>query len=187
MNKEPEVFQAEIVITANGSENKKFMARSGNNRRFDYNPGVKNHVSVVQTDKILTLLADKKIYTETSLTANAAAQNDLTSELLNAEESATFTKIGTENSQTQYRVSFGDTENTKSETLIFVDENINLPVRQEFYSLDGGQRILTMTIEMRNFKMEAANDLFTVPKDFKKVSADEFKKILGEISSESRL
>ena len=170
--KEPEVFQAEIVITADSVENKKFIARSGNKRRFDYNFGAKNQVSVVQTDKVLTFLADKKIYTETALSANSAAQNDWTSEWLNAKTDAEFTKIGTENNLTQYRVSFG--EAGKSETLIFVDENIGLPVRQEFYSLENGERVLTMTIELKNFKAEAANDLFIAPKDFKKVSAKEF-------------
>ncbi len=174
--KEPEVFQAEIVITANGVENKKFIARNGNSRRFDYNLGAKNQVSVVQNDKIYTILADKKIYTETALGANFPAQNDWTSEWLNAKTDAEFTKIGTENNLTQYRVSFGDT--AKSEMLIFVDENLQFPVKQEFYSLENGQRTLTMTIELKNFKPEAADDLFIASKDFKKVSAEEFRKIL---------
>ena len=172
LTKEPEIFQAEIVITANNTENKKFIARSGNNRRFDYNLGAKNQVSVVQTDKIYTILNDKKIYTETVLSGNFAGQNDWTNEWLNEKTSAEFTKLGAENNLTQYRVSFGETE--KSEMIIFVDENLQLPVKQEFYSLENGQKILTMTIELKNFKAEAANDLFTVPKDFKKVSAKEF-------------
>jgi hypothetical protein len=174
--KEPEVFQAEIVITANGSEGKKFIARSGNSRRFDYNVGAKNQVSVVQSDKIYTLLANKKIYTETAFGQSFPARNDWTSEWLNAKTDAEFTKIGTENNLTQYRVSFGET--AKSEMLIFVDEKISLPVKQEFYSLENGQRNLTMMIELRNFKAEASNDLFAIPKDFKKVSAEEFRKIL---------
>ena len=61
--KEPQIFQAEMVIMANGAENKKFIARSGNNRRFDYNFGAKNQVSTIQTDKIYTVFADKKIFT----------------------------------------------------------------------------------------------------------------------------
>lgn len=171
--KEPQIFQAEMVITANGAENKKFIARSGNNRRFDYNFGAKNQVSMIQTDKIYTVLADKKIYTETVLTENFPAQNDFSSEWLNAKTDAEFTKIGTENDLTQYRVGF-----VNSEILVFVDENLNFPVRQEFYSIENGQKTSTMTIELRNFKPEAASDLFAVPKDFKKVSAEEFRKIL---------
>lgn len=176
--KEPEIFQAEIVITANNQENKKFVARNGSNRRFDYNSGAKNQVSVLQTDKIYTLLTDKKIFMETVLTENVSAPENLTGELLNAKTDATFTKTGAENNLTQYRVNFGDAENAKSETLVFVDETINLPIKQEFYSLEGGQKTLTMTIELRNFKAEAANDLFAVPKDYRKVSAEEFRKIL---------
>lgn len=180
--KELEIFQVEIVITANGVENKKFVARSGNNRRFDYNVGTKNQVSLIQTDKIFTILANKKIYMETALSANFPTQNDFTGEWLNAKTNAEFTKTGTANNLTQYSVNFDN-----SEILISVDENTNLPMRQEFYSIENGQKTLTMTIELTNFKAETANDLFVVPKDFKKVSAEEFRKILGEISFESRL
>jgi len=175
-NKEPEVFQTEIIITANGAENKKFIARNGVKRRSDYNFGAKNQVSVLQTDKIYTFLADKKIYTETAFGQSFPAQNDLTGEWLNAKTDAIFSKIGTEGNLTQYLVRFDDAD--KAETIIFVDESINLPVRQEFYSLEAAQRILTMTIELKNFKPEAADDLFILPKDFKKVSAEEFKKAM---------
>lgn len=171
--KEPQIFQAEIVITANGAENKKFIARSGNNRRFDYNFSAKNQVSTIQTDKIYTILADKKIYTETILSENFPAQNDFSSEWLNAKTDAEFTKIGTENNLTQYRVGFAN-----SEIIVFIDEALSFPVRQEFYSIENGQKTPTMTIELRNFKAEASSDLFAVPKDFKKVSAEEFRKIL---------
>ncbi len=173
--KEPQIFQAEMVIMANGAENKKFIARSGNNRRFDYNFGAKNQVSTIQTDKIYTVLADKKIFTETALNGNFPAQNDFSNEWLNAKTDAEFTRIGTENNLTQYRVGF-----VNSEIIVFVDDALNFPVRQEFYSLENDQRSLTMTIELRNFKPEASSDLFAVPKDFKKVSAEEFKKLLSE-------
>jgi hypothetical protein len=171
--REPEVFQTEIVITSGGAENKKFIARSGNNRRFDYNSGAKNQVSTIQTDKVFTVLADKKIYTEAALNQDFSAQNDFTGEWLNKKMDAEFTEIGKTDNLTQYRVNFGS-----AEMLIFVDANLNLPVRQEFYSLADGQRTLTMTVELRNFRAEAGNDLFAVPKDFKKVSAEEFRKIL---------
>ncbi|CAN5530544.1 hypothetical protein BH10ACI1_BH10ACI1_29030 [soil metagenome] len=180
--KEPEIFQTEIVITANNQENKKFIARNAENRRCDYNFGAKNQVTVLQTDKFLKILTDKKIYTEDVLSKTTTAQESwsgfLTNEWLNAKTDANYTKIGTENNLTQYRVNFEDAENAKSEMLIFIDENINLPVRQEFYSTGDGQRILTLKVELRNFKPEAAADLFSVPKDFKKVSAEEFRKIL---------
>lgn len=173
--KEPEVFQAELVITAGGAESKKFVARSGNSRRFDYNFGAKNQVSVIQTDKVFTISADKKIYTETALSAAFPAQNDFTVEWLNAKTTAEFTKMGTANNLTQYSANFGN-----SEIVISVDETTNLPMHQEFYSIESGQKTLTMTIELKNFKAEAANDLFVVPKDFKKVSAEEFRKVLSE-------
>lgn len=175
-NKEPEVFQAEIVITANGAESKKFIARNGAKQRFDYNVGAKNQVSVIQTDKIYTFLQAKKIYTETNFGKDFPIQDDFTSGLLNLKSEAEFTKIGTENNLTEYRINFP--QNEKSEMQIFVDENLQIPVKQIFYSLENGEKLAVMTIEVKNFKLEAAEDLFILPNDYKKVSAEEFKKAL---------
>jgi hypothetical protein len=177
--KEPEAFQVEIVIKSNNSENKIFVARSGANRRFDYDAGAKNQVSALQTDKHYLLIQSKKVYVEgaSENASNAEMWTDfLTNEWLSAKADAKFFKEGAENNLTKYRVVFGEAE--KSETLVFVDENVNLLVRQEFYSLADGQRVLTMTVELRNLKLEAAGDLFNVPKDYKKISMEEFRTLL---------
>jgi hypothetical protein len=177
--KEPEVFQVEIVIAANNSENKIFVARNGANRRFDYDAGAKNQVSAIQTDKLYLVIQSRKVYAEgASETASGAESwaDFLTNEWLSAKADAKFFKEGAENNLTKYRVVLGEAD--KSETLVFVDENVNLPVRQEFYSLADGQRVLTMTVELRNLKFEAAPELFSVPKDYKKVSTEEFRTIL---------
>jgi hypothetical protein len=180
--REPEIFQVEIVMTANGSENKIFAARNGSNRRFDYNAGAKNQVSAVQADKNYLIIQSKKVYTESAAENVFDAENRtdfLTTGWLSAKPDAKFFKEGAENNLLKYRVTFGEAENLKSETLIFIDESVNLPVRQEFYSIDGGgQKTLTMTIELKNLKLEAGADLFAVPRDYKKISPEEFRAIL---------
>ncbi len=179
--KEPENFQVEIVITAGGSENKIFTARSGNNRRFDYNSGAKNQVSLLQTDKNYLLLPGKKIYTENAPDVFAASENwtdFLTVEWLNSKTDVVFSSEGKENNLAKYRAIFGAAENAKSESMIFVDESFGLPVRQEFYSREGEQKTLTMTVELKNLKLEAEAGLFAVPKDYKKVSNEEFRSVL---------
>ena len=179
--KEPEVFQLEIVITANGSENKIFAARAGANRRFDYDAGGKNQVSKMRSDKNYLLIQDKKLYTEEAPEGFSGAESwtdFLTTEWLSAKTDAKFFKLGAENNLVKYRVVFGEAENARSESLIFVDENVNLPVRQEFYSIQGEQKTLTMTVELKNLKLEAAAELFAVPADYRRVSFEEFQKIL---------
>ena len=49
--KEPDQFQAEIVVTANETERRTFVARKGANRRYDFNFGAKNQLTNLQTDK----------------------------------------------------------------------------------------------------------------------------------------
>lgn len=179
--KEPEIFQVEIVMTAASGENKIFMARSGANRRYDYNVGGKNQVVLLETDKNYSLFPVKKIFTENAANDYAPPEawtDFLTNRWLNAKTDVRFFSEGTENNLAKYRVTFGDAENAKSESLVFVDETVNLPVRQEFYSLSGEEKTLTMTIEFRNLKLEADDELFTVPKDFRKVSIEEFRSVL---------
>jgi len=179
--KEPEVFQTEIVVTANNQENKMFVARSGNNRRLDYNFSAKNQLLFLQADKNYLVLPNRKIYAENTSAENIIVSESwtdfLTTEWLNAKTDVRFFKLEAENNLVKYRVSFGDAENAKSEALIFVDQTKNLIVKQEFYSVNGEQKILTMTVELKNLKLEAEADLFTVPKDCRKISIEEFRQI----------
>jgi hypothetical protein len=62
--------------------------------------------------------------------------------------------------------------------LIFVDEAQNLILKQEFYSVNGEQKTLMTTIELKNLKLETEADLFIIPKDYRKTSLEEFRKIL---------
>lgn len=180
--KEPNVFQAEIVVTANNRESKTFAARNENRRRYDYNLGAKNRLSVLQTDKNYLLLPDKKIYAESVSTEKTFVSGGwtdfLTTEWLNAKTDVKFFKLAAENNLAKYRVVFGDAENAESESLIYLDEAKNLIVKQEFYGASGEQKTLTMTVELKNLKLEAEADLFVLPKNYRKVPLEEFRRIL---------
>jgi outer membrane lipoprotein-sorting protein len=178
VTKEPENFQAEFTVTSNGFENKTFVARNGNSSRYDYAFETKNQLTVLQSgaNQSFIILPAKKIYAENSALAIADAQTAENfkdfpiNELLNHKADAKYTNLGAENGLTKYRVSLDDSEN--AETIIFVDEKIGLPVRQEFYSSSGEQKTLTFTFEMRHFKTQTENILFEIPKDFRKVSLE---------------
>ncbi|MEO8072317.1 MAG: hypothetical protein ABI891_05640 [Acidobacteriota bacterium] len=182
LNKEPENFQAEFVVTASGKTDKTFMARNGGNRRLDYNVGEKNQFSVVQTidGKGFLTFKDKKIYAENSIDSGISDAGNpfdfLTTEWLNQKAEVKFEKLDAENRLMKYRAVLG--EIGKSEAVIWIDEKIGLPVKQEFYSTNGEQKILTFTFEMKNFKPQTEESLFEIPKDFRKVSIEEFRKSL---------
>ncbi len=177
--KEPDQFQAEIVVTANEIERKTFVARKGVNRRYDFNFGAKNQLTNLQNDKNYLILNEKKIYAETG-TAQTVSTDDwtlfLTTEWLNEKHGANFEKLETIDNITKYRVRLGESE--QSEILISVDEQIGLAIRQQFYSIVGEQKILTYTVELKNLKLQADENLFAVPTDFRRVSIEELRKIL---------
>lgn len=183
-SKEPDVYQAEIVLTnyssGEKSERKIFTARNGAKIRCDY----ENEISFLQTSENEKFLInkDKKIYAETrtnsgvSNETGSALKDFLTTEWLNVKPGATFEKLGAENNLTKYRMRLRDAPNANSETLIYIDENLKIPVKQEFFAANGEQKFLVFSMEMRNLKLEADDKLFELPKDFRKVSLNEFQK-----------
>lgn len=177
---EPEQFQTEIVVTANNIERKTFVARNGAKRRYDFNFGAKGQLTNLQTDKIYLILPEKKIYAESDSAQGFAAVDDwsnfLTTEWLSKNQQAKFEKLETAENITKYRVRLDESE--LSEIIISVDETIGLPVKQEFFSIDGEQKNLSYTVELKNFKPQTDESLFAVPNDFKKVSAEELRKNL---------
>lgn len=179
--KEPEHFEAEIVVTANETERRTFIARNGELRRVDFNFGAKNQLTNLQTDKNYLLLPDKKLYTEKTAAQNSAAGDEwtdfLTTEWLNAKTEASFEKLETTGSITKYRVNLGAPGS--NEVFIYIDETLGFPVRQEFYAVADGQKTLTYRFELQNLLIDTDAGLFIVPPDFKKVSEEEFSKILS--------
>ena len=189
--KEPENFSAEFVVTANNRETVTFVARAENKRRFDYNFGAKNQLTVLHTaaNQNILILPDKKLYAESNNAATVAQaagnfRDSLTNEWLNTKADAKFTNAGAENGLTKYSVRLNDSD--VAETIVFVDEKINLPVRQEFYSIAGGQKTLTYTLEVRNFKTEAESGLFEIPKNFRKVSPESLRAAMREITIDEK-
>lgn len=181
--KEPESFQAEIVVTTvGGSEDKTFTAKSGANRiiTFDYQTRAETALLQTGANKSFLIAHSQKIYVENEPGIAAVQQtnpNDfLTAELLNQKKDVKFETLGAENNIIKYRVILDETG--KSEIIISVDEKIGLPVKQEFYTIAGEQKVLTSTMELRNFTTQTEAKFFEVPKDYKKVSPKEFREII---------
>jgi len=188
---EPEVFQCDVVISnfAGGekSERRTFTARSGARRLAVFAAGETTEISLLQIDeaKAFSIYREKKVYTETVFNRAATVSNNeafgdfLTVAWLNSKASAAFESLGAENGLSKFRVRLNNSET--SEIVIYVDENLKIPVKQEFYSRAGEQKTLLYTVELKNFQLQADEKLFEPPsKDFRKVSKEEFDKIIRQ-------
>lgn len=177
--KEPEIFQTEIVVTSGGAENKIFIARSGANRLTIFDFQTPSEFALLQTAAATSFLIAKrqKIYAESLLTNGDDQGETLPSaELLNEMPSAAFETLDAEDGLRKYLVRLN--ESGAAEIVVTVDPQINLPVKQEFYSGAGEQKTLLSATELKNFTLQTDAANFTVPSDYKKVSAVEFQKIV---------
>jgi len=183
-NKEPDVYQTEISVMASGVEDVTFTARNGANRLTLFDFQKKTEFAVLRTaeNRIFQINHRRKVYAENESSLNVSdatgdsLKNSLTAEWLNQKKDAKFENLGAENNQTKYRITFSDAAN--SEIVISVDEKINLPIKQEFFSLSGGGKTLMLTMELKNFSLQTEAKLFEVPKDYRKISPKEFQEIL---------
>jgi len=166
--REPEIFQAEIVIRTGENERHILIARNLNQRRIDYDAGTDQQRSVIVTDKEYVLTFKRKEYTERPLTSDlSSVDSTLTGQLMTAREYSEFEEIGRDGSVIRYQGRIN--EGSASEIMIFYDQSIGLPVKQEFYSIEGESRVLQYSFELRGFKTDVDASVFQIGKEFRKV------------------
>jgi len=181
--KEPDAFQAEIVVAAEDNfEDKTFIAKNGANRFIAFDFQGKTEFALLQLggNQSFLIAPSQKIFAENQSETTGAKietlDDLLTAGWSNQKAAAKFERLGAENNFVKYLVNLDETK--KSEIIILVDEKIGLPVRQEFYSISNEQKTLTLTMEMKNFSLQTDAKYFEVPKDYKKVSLKEFRETL---------
>lgn len=174
--KEPEIFQCEIVQTAGDVIRRTRLARKGNWQRIDFDFGDAGQRSILRTDKEYLIDNTRRVYMEKAPLAGNTVEpqfSDLTHELLFADASrANFEEIGREGNIIKYRV-FSEGNNA-SESIIYFDPSIGLPIKQEFFSINGEERSSQFLIQIVNFKTEPDADVFALPSGFRKISTAEF-------------
>ena len=169
---EPDIYQAEIVITASGSERHIFTARNGPRRLIRYDNGSPNEMSVLTTDADYVVSAAGRIYAKRS-PGGPFGDESLATRLLNIRPQAEFEDLGTIDGLHAWRVrTNGD---TASDATLYIDENLGLAVREEYHSIaPDGSRALEYKVELRGIKLEADDALFRVPAGYREVKAEEF-------------
>lgn len=191
--REPDRYRAVrnvTVVSANGQTvtSKNLIARDGDLRRAESQVGSKTIAYLERPEGRFVLLPDEKIYAEvapdTSLPANEDddALERSPEGLLHAETGrSSYQTLGKEaiggRNADKYRVvvnapSVGNV--SVSETLIWIDEALKMPVKSETKSSDG----TSVLMELSDISLEVDNVLFQIPKDYQKVTFIEFRKRL---------
>lgn len=178
--REPEVYQAKTVITTGESTRVMFIAKNGLKRRTEYDQGDKAATILITNEKDYVLFPAKKIYAEQAVPAGAEGSlpeplDSLTMEWLNIKAYTDFESLGEENGLKKFRAKMNDS--AASEVVIHLDAN-NLPIRQEYFSLNGDQREMLYSVELRDLKMEAPDELFALPPDYKKTTIEEIQQAI---------
>ena len=187
--KEPERYRATRTITSVAADGKKTVstsstARDGEMRRTESKVASKTLVFLNLPEGTFVLAPADKVY------ANVSGENVLgTSEdgeispegLLHTEIGKTsYQKLGTEviggRTTNKYRVVVNSSNTASvspSETLIWIDEALGMPIRSETKSFDGTH----VTMELSEIALDVDKGLFQVPEDYKKVSFTELRNL----------
>ena len=187
--KEPERYQATRTITiVSGGKTvvtKNSIARDGDLRRHESETASKKIAYLDLPEGRFVLLLDEKVYAdlagETALPDSE--DEEVTPEhLLHTDAGTTsYQKLGTEvvggRNATKYRVVVNSSSGgnvSQSETLMWIDETLSMPVRSETTSA-GGTRI---TMELSDIVLDVDKRILQVPEDYKKIAFSEFRKRL---------
>jgi outer membrane lipoprotein-sorting protein len=193
--KEPERYRAvrtitTVTVTGETHVTKTSVARDGESRR--------NESDVVYLDVPegkFVLLPGEKVYADLTDESRISAAEDVEglsaspdALLHNDAGSTSYQKLGTEviagRNANKYRIVVNSSTAanvSQSETVMWIDEGLQMPVRSETKSADGTR----VTMELSEIKLEVDKSLFTIPEDYKKLTFSELRKRLTAGASPS--
>ena len=152
------------------------IARDGDLRRYEENSGNQKVVYMDLAGHSFTLLPQQKIYAEMTAQAVSNQPSDVVDEpdenyVHTAPIESIYETLGAESIDgkecNKYRVvvkNGGDSTVTETETLIWIDERLGMPVKSVSRSTGG-----TRTMELSGVTLSADRQLFEIPKDYQKV------------------
>jgi outer membrane lipoprotein-sorting protein len=213
--KEPERYQARMVMKGSLGEGSNIpgmselattemlITRDGERRRVDTEIFRGLKVTYLQTPSgRYVLVPAKQIYTEFNLNgaggADASAKGmtpDFSPDkLLNQTMGgASYEKLGAEEvggrATQKYRVTTtgktGDAKAVTTESLIWIDEALGMPVKSESTSAGGPHNGAKYSMELRDIKLDIDQSLFELPPGYKKVDDKEFSRQIADFTYDS--
>jgi len=179
-NEEPESYQTEIWQTSAKGVEKFFMMRDGEKWRMDALYGSPEQVSTIHTDKEYVISLATKVYAEYPLSHGYDDRGDMvnamTYGMLNAKGMDIYKNLGSGGGQTRF-MTRSDADKGH-ESIVYVDDKLELPVKKEVFKLGEIGQTPEMTITLSNFKTEPDEALFTLPTGLKRIPPEEMKRVL---------
>ena len=191
--KEPDRYRAIrtiTVVTANGQTviTRNLIARDGDLRRAESQIASKTIAYLEGPEGRFVLLPAENIYAEVTTGAELPASDDedalerspeglLHADTGNTSYQALGKEVTGQRSTDKYRVvvNAGGAANVSvSETLIWIDEALKMPIKSETKSSDGTR----VSMELSEISTDVDNVLFQIPKDYQKLSFADFRKRL---------
>lgn len=184
--KEPERYRATRTITTVTADGKTTVstsstAKDGELRRTETKVASSTLVFLNLLEGTFVLLPDDKIYAGVSgdSTLGTSEDGEISPEkLLHTDDGkSSYQKLGNEviggRNTNKYRVvvnSSSAASVSQSETLIWIDEALGMPIKSETKSSDGTH----VTMELSEIALNVDRELFQIPNDYKKVTYGEF-------------
>ena len=188
--KEPERYRATriiTVVTAGGKTvvTKTFIARDGDMRRNESETALQKIAYLDVPDGSFVLLPDEKVYADVATETSTAAgdEEEISPERLlhGVTTNTSYQKLGRElihgRNANKYRIVVNSSTPgsvSPGETLIWIDETMNMPIRSETTSADGTK----VTMELSDLALDVDKHVFQVPDDYQKVAFTELRKRL---------
>ena len=188
--KEPERYQATrttTIVTPDGKTivTKSSTAKDGDRRRYETESFSKRAVHLDLPEGRFLLLDDDKVYAELAAGFDSPAEDEaaITSEWLLHEDasSTSYQSLGKEviggRNTNKFKAIVNTSSGgnvTQSETLIWIDEVLKMPIRSETTSPGG----MLITMELSNVTLDVDPAMFQVPNDYEKIAITELRKRL---------
>ena len=178
------------VVAADGQTitTKNLVARDGDLRRAESQVASKTIAYLERPEGKFVLLPDEKVYAEVTPDTSLPTNQDPDS-LERSPEGLLHTDVGNTSYEKLGEETIGQRRTDKyrvvvnapsagnvsvSETLIWIDEALGMPIKSETKSADG-TRVL---MELSDISLDVDNVLFQIPKDYQKVTFTDFRKRL---------
>lgn len=194
--REPERYRATRTISsvdANGKTTvtKTWIARDGELRRDESENAAQRVVHLVLPEGRFVLLPEEKLFADVASAGEAQTSSDdeesdsSPDRLLHTEPINTqYQRVGAEtiggrNAQ-KYRVVVNSAPGTNvslSETVIWIDETLHMPIKSETSSSDGARSVM----ELSEITLDVDRSLFQIPDDYKKIAFSELQKHLKKV------
>jgi len=191
--REPDRYRATRIITTvtpdgKTSTTRTAIARHGEMRLQQTEVGSKKVTYLEIPEGRFALLLDDRVYADLRGETNPGISEDDESSAVSPERllhvdngTSSYQKLGKESiggrNTNKYRVVVNSSSAANvsvSETLIWIDEALQMPIRSEMKSADGTR----VTMELSDIALEVDGRLFQVPNDCKRIAYSEFQKLL---------